>query len=68
MTDVAWAYLVCRYWRFITWVVVWLLAFAAPSAINVPLLGWCALPLVLWLAVTIRRRRQQRTTVTVHQG
>jgi hypothetical protein len=60
VTDVVWSYLVCRYWRGITWTFAWMLAFGAPTLVPIPVLGWFAPPLLFWVAVTSRRRRVQR--------
>lgn len=60
MTDVVWAYLVCRYWRGIAWTLAWMFAFWAPALIPVPVIGWLAPPLLLWAGVTLRRRRLDR--------
>lgn len=57
MTDVVWAFLVWRYWRGIAWTLAWMFAFWAPALLPVPVIGWLAPPLLLWAAVTSRRRR-----------
>lgn len=60
MTELVWAYLVVRYWRGIAWTFAWMFAFWAPVLIPIPLVGWCAPPLLYWAAVSSRRRRLDR--------
>ena len=60
MTDVIWAYLVWRYLGGITWTLAWIFAFWAPALVPVPMVGWLAPPLMLWLGIGIHRRRVDR--------
>ncbi|WP_447156703.1 hypothetical protein [Nakamurella sp. GG22] len=64
MTEVVWVYLVWRYWRGIAWTIAWIFAFWAPALITIPLVGWCAPPLLYWAAVSSRRRRLDRQART----
>lgn len=58
--DLVWIYFVLRYWRGIAWMFAWMMAFAAPEFIPIPVIGWLAPPLLYWSAVASRRRRLER--------
>ncbi len=58
--DLVWIYLLFRYRRGLVWLFAWMFAFWAPALIPIPVIGWCAPPLLYWAAVSSRQRRLQR--------